>query len=694
MASATKFKERINKLGSKIKRVFTAKDKDGTPVFLDSVAFYIVLAFALEFLTEVLCRRSFVSALRFLVFSPYAFFVCTLLIFFLLSLSMLAPFRVGLLTFLTLLCTGFAVADCIMMGYRVTPLNVNDLLLFPSIVRIFSVYFNVWQIIGICLLLAAAVALVVFIFIKSPKYKVKWVKAVCMILIAAVLIPALIALGVSTTLLSRKFPNLSDAYDDYGFPYCFILSAVDRGVERPGDYSEEKINSILSEIGKIKENNADERPNVIFVQLESFFNVNEFNNLSFSDNPIEHYEQLKNKYPHGKLLVPSIGAGTVNTEFEILSGMNLSYFGAGEYPYKTVLKKYTCETMAYNLRELGYKTHAIHNYEGSFYGRNEVYSKLGFESFTPMEYMEKLEYNASGNWIRDTVLTDEILSSLRSTSGSDFVFAISVQAHGKYPPSSLSEDYDPKIEVSIVDEAKESSLAPLEAIDYYINQIDEVDDFVYELTNAVLSLDEKTVLVFYGDHLPSLSIMNSDLDGSDIFETEYMIVRNYQDDSDVDFGDLHAYQLSSRVMSLIGFNHGILTKLHQNFSENDDYLDWLNELEYDMLGDRGKRFVYGGDFEHYPIVSEMRMGTNEITISGCELIDNVLHVYGTHFTTFSMIRLDDQLMHETEFVSSTELTVPFDGKKEVDNVFVAQVGSDKIVLSVSDLWEYNAQNKD
>lgn len=94
--------------------------------------------------------------------------------------------------------------------------------------------------------------------------------------------------------------------------------------------------------------------------------------------------------------VPSVGAGTANTEFEILTGMTLDYFGAGEYPYKTVLQDETCESMAYNLRELGYRTGVLHNNTGSFYSRNKVFANLGFDYFVSSEYMENLSYNPIG----------------------------------------------------------------------------------------------------------------------------------------------------------------------------------------------------------------------------------------------------------------------------------------------------------
>lgn len=45
------------------------------------------------------------------------------------------------------------------------------------------------------------------------------------------------------------------------------------------------------------------------------------------------------EYSSGYYKVPSVGAGTANTEFESITGMSLHYFGPGEYPYKSILKE-------------------------------------------------------------------------------------------------------------------------------------------------------------------------------------------------------------------------------------------------------------------------------------------------------------------------------------------------------------------
>ena len=78
---------------------------------------------------------------------------------------------------------------------------------------------NFWQIFGICALLAVGVASVVFLFIKIPFFKVLWKKAITLTLACVVLMVSTFFLGTATTLLSTSFPNLVDAYNDYGFPY-------------------------------------------------------------------------------------------------------------------------------------------------------------------------------------------------------------------------------------------------------------------------------------------------------------------------------------------------------------------------------------------------------------------------------------------------------------------------------------------
>ena len=232
-------------------------------------------------------------------------------------------------------------------------------------------------------------------------------------LVATVCIAGLQPFLLKEQVLTSDFGNLAEAYNEYGFAYCFYRSIVDRGIDRPEDYSPEKIQQLLRAIGAGEDRTPEMCPNIVMVQLESFFDVNYLKGVSFSENPVPVFSRLKESCPHGLLTVPSIGAGTANTEFEILTGMSLNFFGAGEYPYKTVLQKNTCESICYSLAELGYTSHAIHNHQGTFYERHVVFPNLGFDTFTSLEFMEDVDFNPQG-WARDEVLTGEILKALAS----------------------------------------------------------------------------------------------------------------------------------------------------------------------------------------------------------------------------------------------------------------------------------------
>ena len=664
----------------------TKRDANGNYVLFDSTSVLAIWSLFLVLILESLSRHSLIEALLFLVKSPYAFAFSALLIFFTFTVALWTPIKAFLESLLSILWLAMGVANCILLLKRVTPFTANDLELITSVFRIFSVYLSVFEIVLIVLAVILALVGLVFLAIKAPRSKIKWKSALASFLIATILLPCGMALGLYTGVLSDQFPNLSEAYDKYGLVYCFTLGAFDRGIRQPKDYSEEQINEIINQLGK-DQTVAEDAPNVIYLQLESFFDVNYLTNVSFSENPIPYFTQLKSEAISGFLTVPSIGAGTVNTEFEILTGMSLSFFGAGEYPYKTVLMSDTCETAAYNLKELGYTSHAIHNYEGTFYDRNLVYRNLGFDTFTSLEYMENVVYNDSGSWPKDEMLIEYIMTALSSTNTKDFVMAVSVQGHGKYPPMSLPEGYEYPIEASFIDGRLEGGLSDIAALSYYVSQLNEMDNFIRLLVDAINQFPEDVMLVMYGDHLPSLSISSSDLKNENVFQTEYVIVTNYGAEKEYENpGDLFAYQLGAVAMDVAGLHKGVLTRFHQKLRISDNYLDQLRKLEYDML--YGNRYVYHGNMNRYEAVDTV-MGILPITIRSVNWNETtgVLTVYGSHFTQWSEIEIDGELYTETEYSDdgSLKLTVKHFAP---ESIRVVQYSPDGVILSGTDPYVY------
>ena len=240
-----------------------------------------------------------------------------------------------------------------------------------------------------------------------------------------------------------------------------------------------------------------------------FCDPDEINFLQVNEDPIPTFHELEKNYSSGYLNVPVVGAGTANTEFEMLTGLSMQYFGTGEYPYKTILKQTDCESIASDLSKIGYATHVVHNNGGNFYSRTNAFSKLGFDTFTSKELMNITEYTPNGSWPTDDILVSEAMKTFDATPDqSDFTYIITVGTHGDYPKEPVIEN--PTYTVSgVEDEGMKNAWT------YYVNQLNEADRFIKELTDELSKRDEDTIVVMFGDHLPTMGLQDSDMKSGD-----------------------------------------------------------------------------------------------------------------------------------------------------------------------------------
>lgn len=626
------------------------------------------LSLTLTFVLETFNRRCVSGGFTFLVFNPQIFVHNMAIVMFTLSLAYLFRRRYFALMAVSSIWMVLGVTNFILLGFRTTPLAAIDFLLLMSVNTILSMYLSTSQVVLIVVGSLVLIIGMVLALSKFPKRKPRVLATISAAVLAILLVVVITPYLEQAQAATGGFGNLAEAYDNYGFAYCFARSLFDWGVEEPENHSQEAIARLLEAIKADEFRTPGVKPNIVMVQLESFFDVNYLKGLSYSENPVPVFTALKEEYPHGLLTVPSIGAGTANTEFEILSGMNLTYFGAGEYPYKTVLRTNTCESISYNLRDLGYTNHAIHNHQGTFYARNVVLANLGFDTFTPLEYMDNVDYTPLG-WAKDGVLSQEIIKALSSTDNQDFVFAISVQGHGRYPEEI---DVPQPITISgIEDDGKRTSFG------YFINQLSETDAFIGDLIDQLTSFDEPVVLVLFGDHLPGLDIKDEELSTGTRFDTEYVIWSNF--DLQSPSRDLYAYQLGAHVLEQVGIDNGLMTKLHQVLRDSDEYQEALQLLEYDLIS--GEQFAYGSRGPH--IAPAMKLGTSDIKVTGVLQWEGNSIVYGESFTQWSQVYIDGHEV-ETTFCDSGKLVVAGE-IEEGAAVVVAQVG-DNTILSETEAY--------
>ncbi len=639
----------------------------------------VVIAFLVNLVVESFSRHSIAGGFEHLFNHPVFFGYNVLIIFMMYCFGLLTRRRSSWVMLISSFWLILGCINAIVLCFRITPLSLIDFSIAKSGITMLHIYLNTFQIILMTLSIIAVITGIVIAWLKMSKSTVKLKKGI--IVVCVVVVTSILATNALTRFAMENgvFAVLTKEYDDVGFVYCFSRSIVDNGIDKPRNYSKLAIDSALKRLEPIQED-SELKPNLIILQLESFFDVSYMKNIKCSENPIPNFTKLKETCSSGKLRVPSMGGGTANTEFEVLTGMNLDDFGIGEYPYQTVLKGTPCESLAYAFKEKGYKTTAIHNHTATFYGRNKVYPNLGFETFIPVEYMSDVERNEL-SWAKDKILDKEIFKTLEDSEERDFIFAVSVQSHGKYPKEEIK--FNKKITAQGFNIELKEELELKNEFEYYINQINEVDAFLGDLIRKLNEFPEPVMLVVYGDHLPALTITDDDLVNLSEYQTEYCIWTNY--DSIKSNADIYAYQLSSVALKQLEMEGGLLPRIHQSFANDDKYKYYLKLFSYDIL--YGKNYSLNRKYE--PVM--MRYGLKDIDISETVMSGDSLYVSGDGFTEFSHVILNNRKMN-TKYISENLLAISGDGLNgDFDFLRVSQINNELVKLSTTE--DYVINNK-
>ena len=633
------------------------------------------------FLIEMISRRSFSAAWTYMTTKPLVFAYNAALIFTTSLIVYLFRRRCFWRVLISILWLLLGIINGVILSNRVTPFTGPDLHLLTDGMAVLNKYLPAWGVVLALILLGLFALLLLILLIKAPKYKrkVKFRYDLLLVVVGAALFAGATQLALEKRVLSNYFGNIAFAYEDYGYPYCLAVTIFDTGISCPRDYSEQEITRIEKTEDNLPATNEDSKPNIIFVQLESFFDPTLVEYLNISEDPIPNFRKLMKEYTLGYYKVPSVGAGTANTEFESITGMSLHYFGPGEYPYKSILKETTCESAPYVLKNLGYSTHAVHNNEANFYGRRSIFPNLGFDTFTSAEYMSEEEDKNPLGWTKDEVLTDEIIKCLDSTEESDYIYTISTQGHGAYPEEQLIDD--PEITVSGAETEAQNN-----QWEYYCNEIHEMDNFVKELTDALADYPEDVILVMYGDHLPTMGLTVEDLKNKYLFQTQYVMWDNFGLEKKDE--NLAAYQMAAEVMDRAGIYEGTIFRYHQARRNTRNYQVDLETLQYDVL--YGKKYSYDGESPFQRI--KMRMGLYDVTLDSMEEISTVDHTYrlkGTNFTPSSQVKLNGE-WYDTVYVNPTTLMISGTEINDFDRVSVVQRSNSSTRKALSKSYDRSA----
>ena len=329
------------------------------------------------------------------------------------------------------------------------------------------------------------------------------------------LLGALVSFGVLTGCIQQVYSSrelyesfpvknryyIAGVYEQLGFPYCFCYNFNTYLVEKPEGYSTGQAKAYEQEHPAKK--GQGKAVNVVMVMNEAFSDVTNQEILDYpaGEEPLRFYNSLKtsDRAVTGHIVVPNYGAGTANTEFDVITGMQTNFISESGASAFRVLHR-DIDSIFRVFLEDGYQTEFIHPGQDWFYNRQNVYRYFGAEKLLFSEAFEDAE--RMGGWVMDSAVLDVMKEEFEAAMEAGkpyFNYTVTIQNHMSY-----SHDKYGEYRVHLVPLKREIDAGARTRLSVYAKGAKDADDMLRGLTEYYESREEPVMLVFFGDHLPNL----------------------------------------------------------------------------------------------------------------------------------------------------------------------------------------------
>ncbi|NLL78496.1 MAG: LTA synthase family protein [Clostridiales bacterium] len=281
-----------------------------------------------------------------------------------------------------------------------------------------------------------------------------------------------------------------------GNSVAFLMELKYISVDKPEGYKASEAKELLLSYTSDTDTDASNRPNIIVVMNEAFSDLSVLGDFETNADYMPFLHSLQKDAPNtvtGWLNASVLGGNTANTEFEFLTGHTMAFLPQGSVAYQQYVKNAT-PALPSHLKELGYKTVAMHPYHATGWERDRVYPLLGFDEMYFLDDYDNIRYLRK--YTDDYTCYDKIIEAYEN-KGDDplFIFNVTMQNHSPYTEE--FENFTPDITVEGIDS---------DTLDNYLSLIRRSDEALEYLIGYFKEADEDTIIVFFGDHQPTMSV--------------------------------------------------------------------------------------------------------------------------------------------------------------------------------------------
>lgn len=548
-------------------------------------------------------------------------------------------------TFINSVLFGLAVAHSYVMDFRGSPFLPMDFFNAGTAAGVADAYNFAPSYKLVTAILLFAFITIINVKMRTPKFTLltKIISRSSLATVSAVVM--ILFYGTSTFVnmgVAPYFWNQGQAYQRNGFIYNFFINTKYLYMSEPSGYDSDKIKDYIDQTidPNPNPNPSTVQPNIICIMNESLSDLSVLGNLETNLEYMPFMNSLTENTIKGNLLVPVIGGGTSNTEFEFLTGHSTHFLPPGSNAYMLYVKN-PMASLVSTLKAQNYSAWAFHPYLASGWNRPSVYGLFGFEKFTAFEdvfdmslwkkyesngskpnYLQKLvdEKYPGSNMLLRQYISDEYDYRLlienyenRDKTKPYFAFNVTMQNHGGYTSGCVNFN--------------ESIYATSTSKDYtkankYLSLVRASDTAFKELIEYFSKVKEPTIICMFGDHQPNVEpeFVSEVLGGKNInnltvedeqkrYTTPFFIWANY-DIEEKTIPYLSVNYLSSLVLKTAGVELSEYNKYLLKLSETlpvintagyidaeGNYYKWSDNSEYDEIIREYERIQYNCIFD-------------------------------------------------------------------------------------------------
>ena len=461
--------------------------------------------------------------------------------------------------------------------------------------------------------------------IKEEKPFMKRIFRVVVNLLAAAVVFTAFVFGVdkySKTHTPWGWEDKGSAYN--GLLMNLSLSTRSLFPDKPEGYDESSLDKLAAEKG-IDINDPgkadDDSANIVVVMNESYMQLRDYLPiLGYYEDPTPYWNSLEENTIHGYALSSVYGANTPNSEFEFLTSVTMGNMPAGSVPYTMFIKdqKYS---IAWALRNLGYKTFAMHPYTASGWKRPVIWPLLGFQD---IKFVDDFKFDNSDlyrEYLSDKAAYRNLIEHLEANKGSKtFTFLVTMQNHGGY-----MDRYD---NFPVNSYVKNVFTGETNQVNTYIELAKKSDEALKDLIEYLKAQPEKYVLVVFGDHQPSINAFTNNMSygNNTSWQIPYIIWSNYDMDPELMEtmkNDVPASSLNYLGLTALKASNIKLPAYYQLIDKLRDEVPSINSAGYYSIEDKkyhfiddfpspvDKQHINDYDFMRYALMFDQKSGNFE-----------------------------------------------------------------------------------